>query len=87
MLHALIHQSIVRYSDTLQESELPRFVEKCTEAFTQIAINEQGPTAIVEHCQMLLQLSFDAEEVFTPLLTRCLELLCATGHIDLIRNG
>lgn len=75
MLHALIHQSIVRYSDTLQESDLPRFVEKCTETFTQIVVNAPEPVAILEHCQMLLQLSFEAEPVFTPRLTDFLEHL------------
>ena len=78
ILHALIHQSIVRYSDTLQQSELPRFVNKCTQAFAQIAMSVQEPDAIFEHCRMLLRLSFDAEQVFTPLLTRFLEQLCLT---------
>ena len=75
LLHALIHQSIVRYSDTLQKSELPRFVDKCTETFTEIAMEAQEPVAIREHCQMLSRLSSDAEPVFTPLLTDFLEQL------------
>ena len=70
ILHALIHQSIARYSDTLQNSELPRFVDKCTQAFAQIAMSVQEPDAIFEHCRMLLQLSFETEQVFTPLLDR-----------------
>ena len=78
ILHALIHQSIVRYSDTLQKGELPRFVDKCTQAFAQIAISVQEPAAIFEHCRMLLQLSFEVEQVFTPLLTHLLEQLCLT---------
>lgn len=84
MLHALIHQSIVRHPDTLQKGELPRFVGECTKAFAQITENAQESTAIgfstatlLEHCQMLLDLSFDAESVFTPHLTRLLEQLCA----------
>ncbi len=76
ILHALIHQSIVRYPDTLQQSELPRFVKKCTEAFTEIVTPAQAPGAPFEHYQLLLELSFDAEEVFTPLLTDFLEQLC-----------
>ena len=78
ILHALIHQSIARYSDTLQKSELPRFVDKCTKAFTQIVVNAQEPAAILEHCRMLLRLSFETERVFTPLLTHLLEQLCLT---------
>lgn len=84
MLHALIHQSIVRYPDTLQKEELPRFVSKCTNVFAQIAVKAQESTSIdfstatlLEHCQMLLDLSFDAASVFTPHLTRLLEQLCA----------
>ena len=78
ILHGLIHQSIVRYSDTLQKGELPRFVDKCTKAFTQIAVYVQEPAAIFEHCRMLLRLSFEAEQVFIPLLTHLLEELCLT---------
>ena len=78
ILHALIHQSIVHYSDTLQKSELPRFVTKCTKVFTQIVVSVQKPDAILEHWRMLLRLSFDAEQVFTPLLTHLLEQLCLT---------
>ena len=78
ILHALIHQSIVRYVDTLQTGEVPQFVNKCTKAFVQIATNGQEPLAMLEHCRMLLQLSFDAEQVFTPFLTRLIEQLCLT---------
>lgn len=84
MLHALIHQSIARYPDTLQKEELPRFVHKCTNVFAQIAVNAQASNStgfstatLLEHCQMLLDLSFDAASVFTPHLTRLLEQLCA----------
>lgn len=77
MLHALIHESIVRYPDTLQGSELPQFVEKCTEVLVETAETAHTPTAILEHSRMLLQLSFEAEAVFTPLLTSCLEQLCS----------
>ncbi len=76
IFHALIHQSIARYSDTLQKSELPRFVNKCTKAFTQIVVNAPEPVAILEHCQMLLRLSFEAEHAFTSLLVSFLEELC-----------
>ena len=78
MLHALIHQSIACYSDTLQQSELPRFVSKCLKAFTQIVVNAREPVALQEHSRMLLQLSFDAEQVFTSPLTCFLEQLCLT---------
>ena len=77
MLHALIHESVVRYSDTLQGSELPQFVEKCTEVLVETAEIAHTPTTILEHGRMLLQLSFEAEAVFTPLLTNCLEELCS----------
>ena len=78
ILHALIHQSIVRYADTLQKDELPRFVNKCTKTFAKIATNVQTPYATLEHCQMLLKLSFDAEQAFTPLLIQLVEHLCLT---------
>ena len=85
ILHALIHQSIVRYPDTLQRDELPRFVKKCTEQFTRIVLNAQelisigfkNTGAMLEHCRMLLALSFEAAPVFTPILTHLLEQLCA----------
>ena len=77
ILHALIRQSIARYADTLQRGELPRFVNKCTKTFAQIAVNLQQPTEIIEHCRMLLELSFDGAPVFTLLLTRLLEHLCS----------
>ena len=78
LLHALIHQSIARYSDTLQQSELLQLVDECTKVFTEIVVNAREPVAIHEHCQMLLQLSFDVESVFTPLLTGLLEQICLT---------
>jgi uncharacterized Zn finger protein len=81
ILHALIHQSTAHYSDTSQTGELPWFVDKCTQAFTQIVVNAQEPVEILEHCQMLLRLSFDAEQVFTPLLTYFLEQLCLTQDL------
>ena len=78
ILHALIHQSIVRYPDTLQKDELPRFVKECTKTFAQIAIDDQQFSEIPIHCNMLLQLSFEVEEVFVPILTHLLEQLCLT---------
>ena len=78
ILHALIHQSIARYADTLQQGEVPQFVNKCTKAFVQIATKEQETLARLEHCRQLLQLSFDAEQVFTPFLTRLIAQLCLT---------
>ena len=83
ILHALIHQSIVRYPDTLQGDELPRFINKCTKAFTQIALDAQESVPIQEHCHMLLQLSFDAEPVFTSLLASFLEQLRLREPADL----
>ena len=87
ILHALIHQPIARYPDTLQQQELPRFVKKCTTAFAQVAMNAQEPAAtgfgidiapvpLQEHYRLLLELSFDAAPVFTPLLTRLLQECC-----------
>ena len=89
ILHALIHQSTVRYPDTLQKQELPRFVKKCTTTFAEIAMEVQEldsvdlgietiPIPLLEHYQMLLELSFEAAPVFTPLLTRLLEQCCTT---------
>ena len=84
LLHALIHQSTVRYPDTLQQQELPRFVKKCTKTFVQIATNTQESDAIREHTQLLLERSFDAAPVFTPLLTHLLEQCCGIeGAADL----
>ena len=87
ILHALIHQSIVRYPDTLQKQELPRFVKQCTRMFAEIAMEAQEldaidlgietiPIPFHEHYQMLLELSFDTAPVFTPLLTRLLQQCC-----------
>ena len=81
ILHALIHQSIVRYSGTLQIGELPHFVNECTMTFAQIVEDAQESVEILEHCRMLLRLSFDAEPVFTPLLTSFLEELCLTEEL------
>ncbi len=44
ILYALIHQSVIRYEDTLQSTELPRFVRTCTTQFGQIADTLQEPT-------------------------------------------
>ena len=78
ILYALIHQSIVRYEDTLQNAELPRFVGTCTTQFAQIADTLQEPTVLREYHQPLLDLSFEAEAAFTPHLIRLLTQLCAT---------
>ncbi len=89
VLHAVIHQSIARYPDTLQRDELPRFVKRCTKVFTNIAIAAQesdatdlgtsvGHATLSEHCRMLLRLSFNAEGVFVPILTGLLEQICVT---------
>ena len=87
ILHALIHQSTVRYPDTLQKQELPKFVKKCTMMFAEIAMEAQEldsvdlgietiPIPLLEHYQALLELSFDADPVFTPILTRLLQACC-----------
>ncbi|MXV82607.1 hypothetical protein F4X88_02250 [Candidatus Poribacteria bacterium] len=87
ILDALIHQSIVRYPDTLQRQELPRFVKKCATTFAQIAMNVEDSASIGsgieivhaplrEHYQMLLELSFEAEPIFISLLTRLLQQCC-----------
>ena len=78
ILHALIHQSIVRYSHTLDNNELLQFIDECTTSFTQITVDAPEPVTIQEHCQMLLQLSFDVEDIFTSILTYFLERLCST---------
>ena len=48
VLHAVVHQSIVRYSDTLQRDELPRFVKRCTKMFAEIVMDGTGtvPTTL-----------------------------------------
>ena len=74
----MIHQSVVRYEDTLQNAELPRFVGTCTTQFVQIADTLQELTALREYRQPLLALSFEAEAAFTPHLTHLLKQLCAT---------
>lgn len=80
VLHALIHQSIVRYPDTLQKDELPRFVKQCAKRFVRIAANAQGQPSCSQTAQTdssryiaLLDLSFEAAPVFTPILTHLLE--------------
>lgn len=78
ILYALIHQSIVRYEDTLQRAELPRFVSRCTTQFVQIADTLQEPTALREYPRPLLELSFEADTAFTPHLIHLLKKLCAT---------
>ena len=78
ILYALIHQSIIRYEDTLQNSELPRFVGTCTTQFVQITDTLQELTALREYYQPLLALSFEAEAAFTPHLILLLKQLCAT---------
>ena len=84
LLHALIHQATVRYPDTLQQQELPRFVKKCATTFVQIAKNTQESDAIREHTQLLLERSFNAAPVFTTLLTRLLQQCCGIeGAADL----
>ena len=96
ILHALIHQSVVRYSDTSQKNGLLEFVEECLISFAEIAVDAPESVTILEHCRMLLRLSFDAEQVFTPLLTSSLEELCWRQEIadlpvaieqDLIEQG
>ena len=81
VLHAVIHQSITRYADTLQREELPQFVNNCTKVFARIVIaididTRRVPATLSEHCQMLLRLSFNAAAVFTPILTGLLETVC-----------
>lgn len=78
ILYALIHQSILRYEDTLQSAELPRFVRTCTTQFAEIADTLQELTALREYRQPLLALSFEAEAAFTPHLTHLLKQLCTT---------
>ena len=78
ILYALIHQSIVRYEDTLQSAELPRFVRTCATQFAEITDTLQELTALREYRQPLLALSFEAEAAFTPHLIYLLKLLCAT---------
>ena len=78
ILYALIHQSVVRYEDTLQGAELPRFVRTCTTQFVQIADALQEPTALGEYRRPLLELSFTAEAAFIPHLIHLLKQLCAT---------
>ena len=78
ILYALIHQSVVRYEDTLQNGELPRFVRTCTTQFVQIIDTLQELTALREYHQPLLELSFEAEAAFTPHLICLLEKLCTT---------
>ena len=78
ILYALIHQSIVRYEDTLQNAELPRFVRTCTTQFGQIADALEELTALREYHQPLLGLSFEAESAFTPHVIHLLKQLGAT---------
>ena len=96
ILHALIHQSVVHYSDTSQKNGLLEFVEECLISFAEIAVDAPESITILEHCRMLLRLSFDAEQVFTPLLTSSIAELCWRQEIadlptaieqDLIEQG
>ena len=87
ILYALIHQSIVRYEDTLQKPELPRFVGTCTTRFVQIADALQEPTALREYQRPLLELSFEAETAFTPHLINLLKQLCATQDTTELRTA
>ena len=77
ILYALIHQSILRYEDTLQSAELPRFVGRCTTQFGQIADALQEPMALREYRRPLLALSFEADAAFTPHLIDLLKQLGA----------
>ena len=96
ILHALIHQSIMHYSDIPQKSGLLEFVEECLISFAEIAVDAPEFVTLLEHCRMLLRLSFDAEQVFTPLLTSSLAELCWRQEIadlpvaieqDLVKQG
>ena len=96
ILHALIHQSVMHYSDTSQKNGLLEFVEECLISFAEIAVDAPESITILEHCRMLLQLSFDVEQVFTPLLTSSLAELCWRQEIadlpvaieqDLVEQG
>ncbi len=78
IFYALIHQSILRYEDTLQSAELPRFVRTCATQFAEIADTLQELTVLREYRQPLLALSFEAEAAFTPHLTHLLKQLCTT---------
>ena len=78
ILYALIHQSVVRYEDTLQNAELPRFVRTCTTQFVQIIDTLQELTVLREYHQLLLELSFEADAAFTPHLICLLEKLYTT---------
>ena len=77
ILYALIHQSTLRYEDTLQSAELPRFVGRCTTQFGQIADALQEPTTLREYRRPVLELSFEAEAAFTPHLIDLLKQLGA----------
>ena len=96
ILHALIHQSVMHCSDIPQKSGLLEFVEECLISFAEIAVDAPESITILEHCRMLLRLSFDAEQVFTSLLTSSLEELCWRQEIadlpvaieqDLVEQG
>lgn len=83
ILYALIHQSIIRYEDTLQNAELPQFVGTCTTQFAQITDTLQESTALREYHQPLLELSFEAEVAFTPHLVRLLKQLATHDTTEL----
>ncbi|MYE87430.1 hypothetical protein F4X33_00330 [Candidatus Poribacteria bacterium] len=96
ILHALIQRSVVHFSDISQKNGLLEFVEECLISFAEIALDAPESVTILEHCRMLLRLSFDTEQVFTPLLTSSLAELCWRQEIadlpvvieqDLIEQG
>ena len=76
ILYALIHQSVVRYEDTLQDTELSQFVCTCTTQFVQLIDTLEELTVFREYHQPLLELSFESEAAFTPHLIHLLEKLC-----------
>jgi len=73
VLHSLIYQSIIRYAHTRQEEELPTFVKTCAKKFIHFTTNAQQPDVLLAHYRMLLDLSFEAAPVFTPILVDLLE--------------
>ena len=73
VLHAVIYQVIIRYTDAPQAEELLTFVKRCAKKFNRIATDAQHPDALLAHCRTLLDLSFEAAPVFTPILVDLLE--------------
>jgi len=64
---------IIRYTDAPQAEELLTFVKRCAKKFNRIATDAQHPDALLAHCRTLLDLSFEAAPVFTPILVDLLE--------------